>query len=128
MIRKRVFLQILVILLCFYKQAHSVEYGLFLEDSIIIDHNNQETIEKTEVQLSLKNLEYGFRQDILKNSAYNQKHTIIIDNKVEKTEDLFEFVGMFISNYESSNNVKIKVKFTRDAELDKGSIVWRVTF
>ena len=125
---KKTVLLLILLFLSFNNPVHAIEYGLFLEDSVLIEKNNQTAIEKTDIELSLKNLNYTFRQDILENSPYNQKNIIIIDNKAEKTEELFEFVGMFISNYESSNKLKIKLKFTKDAELDKGSIVWRITF
>lgn len=128
MIKKIILLPLLTILILYNKPVYSVEYGLFFEDNVLIERDNKTVIEENEIQLSMKNWSYGFKKDILENSAYNQKNIIIIDNKAQKAEEFFEFVGMFISNYESSSNVKIKVKFTQDAELDKGSIVWRITF
>lgn len=123
-----IFLQLLAFLLSFDNPAFAVDYGLFLEDSILIEKDDNTTIERTEIELSLRNLSYSFRQNILDDSPYNNKNITLIDNTSTTTDEFFEFVGMFISNYKSSNNLKIKVKFTKDAELDKGSIVWRIAF
>ena len=128
MIQRMIFLQLLIFLLSFDNPASAVEYGLFLEDSMLIEKDDNTAIERTEIELSLRNLSYSFRQDILENSPYNKKNITLVDNTDTKTDEFFEFVGMFISNYKSSTNLKIKVKFTKDAELDKGSIIWRIAF
>ena len=43
-------------------------------------------------------------------------------------QEFFDFVGVFILDYNSNDNVKLKLKFTRKAELDKAKIYWRVYF
>jgi hypothetical protein len=69
--------------------------------------------------LLLKNIYSWPNQDLIK------KYKIAED---QYAEDFFEFIGVFILDYNSNDNLKIKLKFTRKAELDKAKIYWKVYF
>ena len=126
---KKLFLShIFILSILSYNPVYSSQYGLFIESYDIIEENNQRFIEKSEAQLSLKMLQFNFERNIFEDTPFNRKNIIFIDDEKRQSEEIFEFIGMFISNYKSTNNLKIKLKFTKDAELDKGSIVWKVRF
>ena len=78
-----------------------------------------------ELYSPLKNLHYNNNEQIIKN-IYNEN--IILNNDTEYAKEFFEFIGVFITDYKSQENFKIKLKFTHKAQLNRAKFYWQVNF
>ncbi len=73
------------------------------------------------------------RQHHVANPDYNVftegiKQNYNIDKLYQQNEEFYEFIGMFISKYESEQNFRIKLKMNKDVNFNKASINWKTNF
>ncbi len=88
--------------------------------------SDQSTVNEVKVNLIL-------RQNHLVNydhNIYNMgiKQNYNVDNLYLQNEEFYEFIGMFVSKYESEQNFRIKLKMNKDINFDKASLNWKTNF
>ena len=124
---RRKFLHITYLFFLCTLNSYAIEYGLITEN--ILTNKDTNYLSPAEVEVSLNRLKIDLNQDY-SHTLPSQHINITSDDHYynNKSEDFFEFIGMFISNYDSKHNIKLKLKFTRDAEFAYGFFKYKLYF
>ncbi len=111
------------------KSASAMTYGIVTEynNTNLTDENG--LAQAADISLGLNNglnLKYETLENIYL-ERYHQLNNVpaVIDYG---NDDLVEFIGMFISDYKSRQDVKFKLRVTDDIQFEQLSIQWKLTF
>ena len=85
---------------------------------------SQETIVK-KVNLQFPKQNYLI-EDNFKDFSSNKY--LKMDNPYQENEDIYELIGMFVSDYNSKQNIRIKLRMTRDIDFNQASLNWKTSF
>jgi len=124
----KILLPTLLLLLNATTSAPAVEYGIIAERNNSTVDKNTEITQESELKLSLKGLETNYEQSYLLAEDAQALQKFSSEDVYEENEDMYEFIGMFISDYKSKQNIRIKLKMTQDAEFTQGSVNWKFYF
>ena len=101
--------------------SYNLEAKLMEEKLSSEDETNNIKINLILRQHHVANPDYNIYKEGIKQN-YN------IDRLYQQNEEFYEFIGMFISKYESEQNFRIKLKMNKDVNFNKASINWKTNF
>ena len=124
MLMKKIILHILFIFLIFTIRPSYAFNDINIKNNEL-KFNQQNIILPPELYLSLQHPTYHYSDKLIK-QTYSKN--IIVDNNAEYATEFFEFIGIFIMDYDSQEHFKVKLKFTHKAQLNKAKFYWQVDF
>lgn len=94
------------------------------ESDILLDELNNSNKANIKLLLTHNNFNVDYAQNLTNESLFFIKN----DNFYEKNEEIYEFIGMFISKYKSERNIRLKLQMTKDISFNKASLNWKTSF
>ena len=98
--------------------AKDLNFGLLLEGQ------NLDVKNPDDIEFNLDN----FNHQLISKQADNYDFYQIIDRDRQLNREFFEFIGMFVSDYKSQQDIKLKFKFKSDITIREAYFIYKIYF
>ena len=94
--------------------------------------NEQAKNQSDNIKLSKETINLVFPKqnfDFIKSKSSNANYKYFTtDNIYQQNEEIYEIIGMFISKYKSEQNLRIKLRVSRNIDFNQASLNWKTSF